>query len=111
MLELARVSAAHGHHAAVHMQLADDRHASFELRAEGLRGAAAQPQQANQDVLLRILIGQERLPAAVGHIVSPYQLHLPQTSVLAIMFLEGGTIKKITIFTPVTSDWGIGGGG
>lgn len=76
MLELARVSAAHRDHAAIHVQLTDNGHASFELRAEGLWRAAAQPQQTNQDVLLRVFIGEKGLPAAVGHIVSPYQLHL-----------------------------------
>lgn len=76
MLELAGVSAADGNYAAVNMQLADDGHASFQLGPEWLWGAAAQTQQANQDVLLRILVGQEGLPAAVGHIIPPHQLHL-----------------------------------
>lgn len=76
MLELAGVSAADGDHAAVNVQLADDGHASFQLRTEGLRGAAPQTQQADQDVLLRVLVGQEGLPAAVSHVVPPHQLHL-----------------------------------
>lgn len=76
MLELPGVSAADRDHAAVHVQLADDGHPSFELGSEGLRGAAAQAQQADQDVLLWVFIGQEGLPAAVSHIVPPDQLHL-----------------------------------
>lgn len=76
MLELAGVSAADGDHAAVNVQLADDGHASFQLRTEGLWRAATQTQQANQDVLLWVLVGEEGLPAAVGHVVSPHQLHL-----------------------------------
>lgn len=76
MLELAGVSAADGDHAAVDVQLADDRHAAFQLRAEGLRRAATQPQEADQNVLLRILVGQERLPAAISHVVPTDHLHL-----------------------------------
>ena len=76
MLELAGVPAADGDHAAVDVQLADDGHAPFELRTEGLGGAAAQTQQANQDVLLRVLVGEEGLPAPVSHVVPPHQLHL-----------------------------------
>lgn len=76
MLKLAGVSAAHRDHTAVYVQLADDGHASFQLRSKGLRRAAPQSQQANEDVLLWVLVGQERLPATVGHIVPPHQLHL-----------------------------------
>lgn len=76
MLELAGVSAADGDHAPVHVELSDDGRAPFQLWAEGLRRAATQAQQADQDVLLGILVGEEGLPAAVGHIVPPDQLHL-----------------------------------
>ena len=76
MLELAGVSAADGDDAAVNMQLTHDGHASFQLGTEGLRGAAAQTQQANQDVLLRVLVGEEGLPVAVSHVVPPHKLHL-----------------------------------
>lgn len=76
MLELAGVSAADGDDASVNVQLADDGHASFQLRPEGLRRAATQTQQADQDVLLRVLVGEEGLPAAVGRVVPPHQLHL-----------------------------------
>lgn len=76
MLEFAGVSAADGDDAAINVQLTDDGHASFQLRPKGLRGAAPQTQQADQDVLLRILVGQEGLPAAIGNIIPPNQLHL-----------------------------------
>lgn len=76
MLELAGVSAADGDDAAVNVQLAHDGHASFQLRPERLWGAATQTQQANQDVLLWILVGQEGLPATVGGVIPPNQLHL-----------------------------------
>ena len=76
MLELAGVSAADRDDAAVNVQLADDGDAAFQLRTEGLRGAAAQTQQADQDVLFGILVGEESLPATVGHVVPPHQLHL-----------------------------------
>lgn len=76
VLELAGVSAADGDDAAVDVELADDGGAALELGSEGLGRAAAQAQQADQDVLLRVLIGQEGLPALVGHVVPPHQLHL-----------------------------------
>lgn len=76
MLELAGVSAADGDHAPVHVELPDHRCAPFQLWAEGLRRAATQAQQSDQDVLLGVLVGEEGLPAAVGHIVPPYQLYL-----------------------------------
>lgn len=76
VLELAGVSAADGDHAPVHVELSDDGRAPFQLWAEGLRRTATQAQQADQDVLLGILVGEEGLPAAVGHIVPPDQLHL-----------------------------------
>lgn len=79
MLELAGISAADGDDASINVQLADDGHASFQLRSEGLRRAAAQTQQADQDVLLRVLVGEEGLPAAVGRVVPPDQLHLRTT--------------------------------
>lgn len=71
MLELAGVPAAHRDHATIHVQLADYGHASFKLRPKGLRRAATQAEEADKDVLLRVLIGQESLPAAIGHIVPP----------------------------------------
>lgn len=76
MLELAGVSAADGDNAAIHVELADNGCASFQLRTEGLWGAASQTQQTNQDVLLWVLVGQEGLPAAVSHVLPPHQLHL-----------------------------------
>ena len=76
VLELAGVSAADGNYAPVHVELSDDWRTTFELWAEGLSRAATQAQQANQDVLLGVLVGEKGLPAAVSHIVPPYQLHL-----------------------------------
>lgn len=76
VLELAGVSAADGDDAAVDVELADDGGAPFELGSEGLGRAAAQAQQADQDVLLWVLVGQEGLPAPIGHVVPPHQLHL-----------------------------------
>lgn len=76
MLELAGVAAAHWHHAAIHVKFSHDGHAPFQLWTKRLRRAAAQAKQADQDVLFRILVGQEGLPAAIGHIIPPHQLHL-----------------------------------
>ena len=52
---------------AVDVQLAHDGAAARQ---------AAQAQQANEDVLAHVLIGQERLPPRVGCVVAPHQLHL-----------------------------------
>lgn len=87
MLELAGVAAADRDDAAVDVELSDDGSPAFQLRTEGLRGAAAQTQQANQDVLLRVLVGKERLPATISHIVPPHQLHL---STHASLLMYGG---------------------
>lgn len=77
VLEARGVPGADGHHATVHVQLADDgAAASCQLGPECGLGAAPQPQQAHQDILGGVLVGEERLPPAVGHIVSPHQLHL-----------------------------------
>lgn len=80
MLELAGVSAADGDDAPVHVELSDDRRGPFQLWTEGLARAATQAQQADQDVLLGVLVGEEGLPATVGHVVPPYQLHLDTRS-------------------------------
>ena len=66
----------HGDRGAVHMQLADDAAAAFwsadELRAEcALVGALAKPQEADQDVPLRVFVGEERLPTPIRGIVAP----------------------------------------
>lgn len=76
VLELAGVSAADGDNAAIDVELADDWGSAFELGSEGLRWAATQAQQADQNILLWVLVGEEGLPAPVGHIVPPHQLHL-----------------------------------
>lgn len=82
MLELAGVSAADRDDAAVNMELPDDGGTAFQFGTEGLRRAAPQTQQANQDVLLWVLIGEEGLPATVSHVVPPHQFHLSARSLL-----------------------------
>ena len=62
------------------MQLSDDTAAAHlaphQLRTErALVGALPQPKEADEDISLRILVGQERLPAAVRSIVPTKQLH------------------------------------
>lgn len=110
MLELAGVPAADGDDAAVNVQLTDDGHSSFQLGTERLRGAATQTQQANQDVLLRILVGEEGLPAAVGHVVPPHQLHLNTRSsslvngVVAFFYNQRLEKYNTTMFHPLISD-------
>lgn len=76
MLELAGVSAADGDDAAIDVELADDGGAAFEFGSKRLRRAAAQTQQADQDVLLRVLVRKEGLPAPVGNVVPSHELHL-----------------------------------
>lgn len=82
MLELAGVSAADRDNAAVNVELPDDGGTAFQFRTEGLRRAAPQTQQANQDVLFWVLVGEEGLPATVSHIVPPHQFHLSAHSLL-----------------------------
>lgn len=78
VLELARVPTVQGHGGAVHVQLADQTGLlARELGAEGVRGAAlAEAEEADQDVLLGVLVGEEGLPAAVGGVVAPDELDL-----------------------------------
>ena len=66
------------------MQLPDDGHAPFQLGPEGELGALAEPQQTNQDVLFRVLVGQEGLPAAVGIVVPTNQLNLRRNTICLI---------------------------
>lgn len=72
VLKLAGVSAADGDNAAIDVELADDGGAAFQLGSKGLRRAATQTQQANQDVLLRVLVRKEGLPAPIGNVVPPH---------------------------------------
>lgn len=82
------------------MQLAD--HASLpvleKLRTEGpLRREFPQPQQANEDVPIGVLVRQERLPAAVGGVVSADQLELvglQRTSARESVFPPARSVRK-----------------
>ncbi len=77
MLELGRVSCMHRHSRAVYMQLSNQRRRlARELGSEGLATALTESQQTNEDVLTRIFICKEGLPASVCDVVSSHQLHL-----------------------------------
>ena len=76
MLELGWIARVHWDGRAVDVKLAYDRAATLELRAVGVVGALAQAQQPHQDILLRILVRQERLPATVRRVVTADQLYL-----------------------------------
>ncbi len=78
MLKLPRVPRVHRHRHAIHMQLPHQtRRLAGQLLAKRiLLGTLAQPQQRDQDILLGVLIREERLPPAVGGIVPPDQLDL-----------------------------------
>ena len=76
VLELGGVAPADGHHGAVDVELADDGAAVPQLRAERGAPALAQPQQPDEDVLLWVLVRQERLPAPVGSVVTANQFDL-----------------------------------
>ena len=77
VLELGGVARAHRHHAAVDVQLAHNRTPpALELRAERLRRAFAQAQEAHQDVQLGVFVREECLPPTIGSVVTPNQLHL-----------------------------------
>lgn len=80
MLELCGVAPVHGHRRAIHMQLSDDAASALlppdQLRPErALVRALPQSKEANEDIPLRILVGQERLPAPVCGVVAAKQLH------------------------------------
>ena len=68
----------HGHGRAVDVQLAHQAGGlAHELLAVGVPlGALSQAQQRDEDVLLRVLVGQEGLPAAVGGVVAAHELDL-----------------------------------
>jgi len=84
VLELARIPSVHGHCGAIHVQLPDQtRLLSSELRAEGVRGATLpQSEQADQDILLRVLVGEEGLPATVGGVVAADEFDLRWTDLV-----------------------------
>lgn len=76
VLEFGRIPAAHGDDAPVHVEFADDGNSSFQLRSERLLGTFPQAQEANENVLLRVFIGQEGLPATIRHVISSDQFNL-----------------------------------
>ena len=92
MLELCRVAPVHGHRRAIHMQLSYDAAAALlprdQLRPErALVRALPQAKEANEDIPLRILVGQERLPASVCGVVPAKQLHGLRTD-LVVNFVD-----------------------
>ena len=46
------------------------------LSPEDLVRGFPEPEQADEDVLLGVLVGEEGLPPLVGHVVAPDQLNL-----------------------------------
>jgi len=68
MLELVLIARRHSHRRSVHMQLPDDGAAAlqFRLPVGHAAGAFAQPDKPDEDILLRVLVCQERLPPAIG---------------------------------------------
>ena len=68
----------HCHGSAVDMQLAHHGRTACQLRLALACQArhSSQTQQADQDVLPGVLIRQEGLPAPIGCVVPPDQLHL-----------------------------------
>ncbi len=79
VLKLGRVPPAHGHHGPVDVQLSDDALAR-ELGTVGLGRAVPEAQEADEDVLLGVFVGEERLPAAVGVVVASDELHVVGTN-------------------------------
>lgn len=78
MLLLVHISGADSYSSAIDMELSDNAAAPLQLWLAALGAAAhlAQPQQANQDVLLRVLICQESFPATIGTVVPSHKLSL-----------------------------------
>ena len=75
---------------AVYMQLSNYTAAALisphQLRPEcALVRTLPQPEKSNQDISLRILTGQERLPAPIGSVVSTKQLHRLRTDLVVYL--------------------------
>lgn len=75
---------------AVHMQLSNYTAAALlsphQLRPErALVRTLPQSEKSNQDISLRILVGQERLPAPVGSVVPTEQLHRLRTDLVVYL--------------------------
>ncbi|KAH3849227.1 hypothetical protein DPMN_091623 [Dreissena polymorpha] len=66
MLEFCEISCMYRHHAAIHVQLSYDRHTVLQFGAECVLRTFTQPQQTNQNILLRVFILQERLSSTVS---------------------------------------------
>ena len=88
VLELGWIPGMDRHYTAIHMQLSYDGAASFQLWPVGVLATLAQPQQTNQDILLRVLVGQEGLPPTISCVVSSYQLCLRCESSICGIILD-----------------------
>ena len=83
---------------AIHMQLSDDAAAPLvsphQLRPErALVGTLPQTKQSNEDIPFRILVRQERLPAAVRSVVATEELDGLRTDlVVNLVDLETYTV-------------------
>jgi len=77
VLELLGVAGVDRDHGAVDVQLADHRGgAADEFLAEGFAGELAEPEEADEDVLVRVFVAEEGLPASVGVVVSADEFDL-----------------------------------
>jgi len=79
VLEQGRVPGVHRYRGAVDVQLADHRALAVleELLPEcALLGALAQAKEADEDIPLRVLVRQERLPPAVSDVIAPDKFEL-----------------------------------
>ena len=82
MLELCWVTTVHWHRRTVHVQLTDYTRTTccaflaHEFRSKrSIVRAFAQTQEADQDVPLGVLVGQERFPSTVCSVISPNQFY------------------------------------
>ena len=76
VLELCWVPGGHRNDAAVHMELSDNRTAPLKLRPVALLRELPEPEEADEDVLLWVLVAEEGLPTPIGCVVSPHQFNL-----------------------------------
>mmetsp|Transcript_45783 Transcript_45783/g.89471 ORF Transcript_45783/g.89471 Transcript_45783/m.89471 type:complete len:469 (-) Transcript_45783:329-1735(-) len=87
VLKFGGVPFRHPHRRPVDVQLPHDRRRHFgDLRPEGHVARLPEPQQADEDVLLHVLVGQEGLPAPVGDVVTADQLHVFGEDALVDLF-------------------------
>ena len=90
VLKLCRIAPVDRYRRAIHMQLSDDTAAPLvpphQLRPErAFVRTLAQSKEADEDISLRILVGQERLPTPICSVVPTEQFHGLRTDLVVYL--------------------------